>query len=63
MNGETNENAVPIPKAAKQFGIDSFSLYGLIQDDKVHPRRERWGELVVLQVEVDEILKKSVGKK
>jgi hypothetical protein len=59
MNGETNMDAASIPKAAKQLGIDSFSLYSLIQRDKVRPRRERWGELVVLQIDLDEMLKKK----
>ena len=60
MNDESIENAVSIPKAAKQLGMDSFSLYGLIQRDKIRPRRERWGESVVLQIDVDNVLKKSV---
>ncbi len=61
MNAESIENAVSIPKAAKQLGVDSFSFYGLIQRDKVRPpRRERWGELVVLQIDVDNVLKKPV---
>ncbi|MGH7991812.1 MAG: hypothetical protein ACREDS_16675, partial [Limisphaerales bacterium] len=60
MNVETNKDAASIPKAAKQLGVDSFSLYSLIQHDKVRPRRERWGELVILQVELDRVLKKSV---
>lgn len=58
MNGETID-ATSIPKAAKQLGIDSFSLFSLIQRDKVRPRRERWGELVVLQIDLDEMLKKK----
>lgn len=58
MNAETNENAASIPQAAKQFGLDSFTLYGLIQRDKVRPHRERWGELVILQIEMDRVLKK-----
>jgi hypothetical protein len=58
MNAETNEDAASIPQAAKQLGLDSFSLYGLIQRDQVRPRRERWGELVILQIEMDRVLKK-----
>ena len=58
MKAESIENAASISKAAKQLGVDSFSLYGLIQRDKVRPRRERWGEVVVLQIDVDNVLKK-----
>ena len=48
MNGESIENAASIPKAAKPNSAwILFSLYGLIQRDKVRPRRERWGELRV----------------
>jgi hypothetical protein len=58
MSAETNENAESIPHAAKQLGLDSFTLYGLVQRDKVRPQRERWGELVILQIEMDRVLKK-----
>lgn len=57
MNAETDEMGTSIPHAAKQFGLDSFSLYALIQRDRVHPKRARLGELVVLQVEMDRVLK------
>ena len=58
MNAESIENAPAISKAAKQLGLDAFSLYGLIQRDKVRPQRKRHGELVILQVELDRVLKK-----
>lgn len=58
MNAESIENAASISKAAKQLGVDAFSLYGLIQRDKVRPQRKRHGELVILQVELDRVLKK-----
>ena len=57
MNAESIENAASISKAAKQLGVDAFSLYGLIQRDKVRPQRRRHGELVILQVELDRVLK------
>jgi hypothetical protein len=60
MNAESIENAPAISEAAKQLGVDAFSLYGLIQCDKVRPQRKRHGELVVLQVELDRVLKKSM---
>lgn len=56
---EISGNAASIPTAAKQLGLDSFSLYVLIQRDKVRPKRARSGELVILQVELDRALKKS----
>ena len=56
MNAHTDENGESIPKAAKRLGLDSFSLYRLIQLDKVRPQRARWGELVILEVEMDRIL-------
>ncbi len=56
MNAESIENAASISKAAKQLGVDAFSLYGLIQRDKVRPQRKRHGELVILQVELDRVL-------
>jgi hypothetical protein len=61
MNAHTDENGASIPQAAKRLGLDSFSLYGLIQLDKVRPQRARWGELVILQVEMDRILQKPTG--
>lgn len=59
MNGESIENAASVSEAAKKLGVDAFSLYGLIQRDKVRPQRKRHGELVILQVELDRVLKKS----
>lgn len=56
MNANTGEKGVSIPEAAKRLGLDSFSLYGLIQLDKVRPQRARWGELVILQVEMDRVV-------
>ena len=57
MNDDANENALSIPLAAKRLGVDSFILYGLIQREKVRPKRARRGELVVLQIELDRVLK------
>lgn len=57
MNAESIENAASISEAAKQLGVDAFSLYGLIQREIVRPQRKRRGELVVLQVELDRVLK------
>ena len=62
MSDDSIENAVSIPRAAKQLGVDSFSLYGLIQRDKVRPHRARRGELVILQIELDKVLKKPVAQ-
>ncbi|HEU6448283.1 MAG TPA: hypothetical protein VFV23_07595 [Verrucomicrobiae bacterium] len=62
MSAEANQNAVSIPKTAKEFGMDSFSVYGLIQRDQLHPRRERSGELMILQIEIDEALKRTESK-
>lgn len=59
MNGESVENAASISKAAKELGVDAFSLYGLIQREKVRSQRKRHGELVILQVELDRVLKNS----
>jgi len=56
MSAETDENAASIPRAAKELGLDSFTLYGLIQRDKVRPQRARRGELIILQIEMDRIL-------
>ena len=55
MNAQNDEKGASIPQAAKRLGLDSFSLYGLIQLDKVRPQRARWGELVILQVEMDKV--------
>ena len=55
MNTDSDDQAASIPRAAKQLGIDSFSLYGLIQRDKVRPQRARWGDLVILQIEMDRV--------
>jgi len=63
MNDESIENAASIPLAAKEFGLDSFSLYGLIQQDKLRPKRSRCGELVILQVEMDRVLKKPAASR
>ena len=61
MNVEISDNAASIPAAARQLGLDSFSLYVLIQRDKVRPKRARSGELVILQVELDRVLKKPAA--
>jgi hypothetical protein len=63
MNDESVESAASIPRAAKEFGLDSFSLYGLIQQDKLRPKRARCGELVVLQIEMDRVLKKPAASR
>jgi hypothetical protein len=63
MNDESVENAAPIPRAAKELGLDSFTLYGLIQQEKLRPKRTRCGELVILQVEMDRVLKKPVASR
>jgi hypothetical protein len=63
MNGESTKNAVSIPRAAKKLGLDSFTIYGLIQNEKFHPRRERWGELVILEIELEEAVKEPIKKK
>lgn len=62
MNDESIENAASIPRAAKEIGLDSFSLYALIQQDKIHPKRTRCGELVILQFEMDRVLKKPAAQ-
>jgi len=61
MNAQNDEKGASISQAAKRLGMDSFSLYGLIQLDKVRPQRARWGELVILQVEMDRILQRPSG--
>lgn len=61
MNAETDNNALPIPEAANQLGLDSFSVYMLIQFDLLHPRRERLGELTIPQDEMDRLLKRNAA--
>lgn len=61
MNAETENNAVSIPMAAERLGLDSFSVYMLIQSDLVHTKRERLGELTIPQVEMDRLLKKTAA--
>jgi hypothetical protein len=63
MNGESTKNAVSISRAAKKLGLDSFTLYGLIQSDKFRPRRERWGELVILEIQLEDAVKGPDKKK
>jgi hypothetical protein len=63
MNDESVENAASIPHVAKEFELDSFTLYGLIQQDKLRPKRARCGELVVLQIELDRVLKKPAASR
>ena len=59
MKSETNgATTSSIPNAAKQMGLDSFTVYGLIQRDKIRTKRQPWGELVVLQIELEEKLEK-----
>ena len=57
MNAENDEAGKPIPKAAEELGLDSFTLYALIQRDKVRPHRARRGELVILEIEMDRVVK------
>jgi hypothetical protein len=61
MNAETYDSAVSLHEAASQLGLDSFSLYMLIQSDQAHPRRERWGELTIPQTEMDRLLGKTAA--
>ena len=61
MNAETENYAVSIPIAAERLGLNSFSVYMLIQSDLVHPQRERLGELTIPQAEIDRLLKKSAA--
>jgi len=61
MNAETENNAVSIPTAAKRLGLDSFSVYMLIQSDLVHPQRQRLGELMIPEAEMDRLFKKSTA--
>lgn len=59
MKSETNgATTSSIPNAAKEMGLDSFTVYGLIQRDKIRTKRQPWGELVILQIELDEKLEK-----
>ncbi|MGH7988677.1 MAG: hypothetical protein ACREDS_00575 [Limisphaerales bacterium] len=58
MNAETDNDAVSIPETAEKLGLDSFSVYMLIQSDLLHPRRERLGELTIPKTEMDRLLKK-----
>ena len=61
MNAETDNNALSIPEAANELGLDSFSVYMLIQFDLLHPRRERLGELTIPQNEMDRLLKRNIA--
>ena len=61
MNAETENYAVSIPIAAERLGLDSFSVYMLIQSDLLHPQREQLGELTIPQAEMDRLLKTSTA--
>jgi predicted DNA-binding transcriptional regulator AlpA len=61
MNAETDNSALAIPEAANQLGLDSFSVYMLIQSDLLHPQRERLGELTIPQNEMDRLLKRNAA--
>jgi len=49
-------DARSIGEAACQLGLDSFTVYELIQRDEIHAVRTSWGEFRVPQSELDRVL-------
>lgn len=45
-----------VGEAACQLGLDSFTIYELIQRDEIHAVRASWGEFRVPQSELDRVL-------
>jgi hypothetical protein len=58
-NGDDAEISFSIPDASMQMGVDSFTVYGLIQRDKLRAKRAPWGEFRVPQSELDRVLQPS----
>jgi len=50
------EECFSIPVASVRMGVDSFTIYGLIQRDQLRARRARWGEFMIPQTELDRVL-------
>jgi hypothetical protein len=55
-------DAVSIPDAAAQLGIDAFSLYALIQQGEANPGRSSTGKLFLPTLEMERLLRGSIER-
>jgi hypothetical protein len=51
----------PVDEAAKSLGLDSFTLYALIQRQQVKVDAMPWGEIVLPRSELQRLLKRPTG--
>lgn len=54
---QDDEASFSIPDASTRMGVDSFTVYGLIQREKLQAKRAPWGEFRVLQSELERVLR------
>ena len=52
-------DSISIPKAARRLGLDAYTLYTLIQRERVQARLSPSGEFVIANTELDRLLKKD----
>ncbi len=60
LSGRLSEaKSVSIPKAARALGLDTYTLYTLIQRERVRAGLSQSGEFVIPNDELNRLLKKD----
>jgi hypothetical protein len=60
LTGRLSEaESVPIPKAARALRLDAYTLYSLIQRERVQAGISESGEFVIPNEELNRLLKKD----
>jgi hypothetical protein len=52
QSGEAKELGISITAGARALGVDSFTLFSLIQRGRLSPRRSHSGEITIPEVEL-----------
>ena len=53
------ESQLSVREAARAFGLDSFTLYSLIQRDRVIATRSQAGEIKITETEIARLTSRS----
>ena len=60
MAGRLSEaDSVSIPRAARRLGLDAYTLYTLVQRERVQAGLSSSGEFVIANTELDRLMKKG----
>ena len=60
LTGRLSEvDSISIPKAARTLGLDAYTLYTLIQRERVQAGLSPSGEFVIANAELNRLLKKD----